>query len=152
MNISLKDYAKKCNVSYEAIRQQVKRYENDLNGHIIKLNNTKLLDDFAQEFLDQKRKTNPVIVYEIEKDEQIEQLKAEKEALLLQLLEKSNEIDKLKNEKINYIEQKLVLEYKEKEMKQLESQLEEYKKDKDQLKQELTELKNKSIFYKIFRK
>lgn len=152
MNISIKDFAKKHNISYEAVRKQIKRYNNELNGHILNEGRTQILDEFAQNFLENKRKTNPIVIYDIEKDELIEQLKLEKEALYLKLLEKTAEVDNLKNEKINYIEQKLALEYKEKEMKLLECQLEEVKKDKDQLKQELTELKNKSIFYKIFRK
>lgn len=33
--VSIRDYAKMNNVSYEAIRQQVKRYEDELNGHVI---------------------------------------------------------------------------------------------------------------------
>ena len=43
--ISIRDYAKKNNVSYEAIRKQVKRYENELRGHIIKKSRTQFLDN-----------------------------------------------------------------------------------------------------------
>lgn len=46
--VSIRDYAKMNNVSYEAIRQQVKRYEDELNGHIIKQNRTQFLDDVLQ--------------------------------------------------------------------------------------------------------
>ena len=57
--VSIRDYAKMNNVSYEAIRQQVKRYEDELNGHIIKQNRTQFLDDVAVDILDQHRKENP---------------------------------------------------------------------------------------------
>ena len=43
--ITIRDYAKENNVSYEAIRKQIKRYEDELNGHIIKQNRTQFLDD-----------------------------------------------------------------------------------------------------------
>ena len=33
--VSIRDYAKMNNVSYEAIRQQVKRYEDELNDIIL---------------------------------------------------------------------------------------------------------------------
>lgn len=152
MNVSIKDFAKKHNISYEAVRQQIKRYQDDLKGHIHIEGKTKFIDEYAQEFLENKRKINPVIVYDVEKDELIEQLKAEKEALLLQLLEKSNEIDKLKNEKINYIEQKLSLEYKEKELKQVENKLVQVEKENEELKKELSQEKNKSFFRRLLGK
>ena len=60
--VSIRDYAKMNNVSYEAIRQQVKRYEDELNGHIIKQNRTQFLDDVAVDILDQHRKENPVVI------------------------------------------------------------------------------------------
>lgn len=108
--ISIRDYAKEKGVSYEAIRQQIKRYKAELDGHISKVGRTQYLDDEAVDFLDQKRATNPVIVMEISKDEEIERLKAEKEALLLELAsvnKKLNEVrDKLDDsrEKVHQLE------------------------------------------------
>ena len=83
--ISIKDYAKQRNVSYEAIRQQVVRYAAELDGHIVKDGRQQFLDDEAVAFLDAKRKKNPVVLYQVEKDEEIERLKAEKERILLEL-------------------------------------------------------------------
>ena len=54
--ITIRDYAKENNVSYEAIRKQIKRYEDELNGHIIKQNRTQFLDDIAVAILDQHRR------------------------------------------------------------------------------------------------
>ena len=47
--ISIKDYAKNNNVSYEAIRRRIKRNEEVFKGHIVKKNRTQFLDDVAVE-------------------------------------------------------------------------------------------------------
>ena len=72
--VSIRDYAKMNNVSYEAIRQQVKRYEDELNGHIIKQNRTQFLDDVAVDILDQHRKENPVVIINKDTDSRLKQL------------------------------------------------------------------------------
>ena len=43
--ITIKDYAKQKGVSYEAIRKQIKRYEDELEGHLVKQNRFLMLDD-----------------------------------------------------------------------------------------------------------
>lgn len=75
--VSIRDYAKMNNVSYEAIRQQVKRYEDELNGHIIKQNRTQFLDDVAVDILDQHRKENPVVIINKDTDSRLKQLEGE---------------------------------------------------------------------------
>lgn len=62
--ISLKDYAKECGVTYEAVRQQVKRYQTDLEGHIHRQGKTQYLDDAAVAILDSHRSEKPMVVYE----------------------------------------------------------------------------------------
>lgn len=96
--ISLKDYAKNKGCSYEAIRKQVIRYKNDLDEHIIKVNRSKYLDDYAVEFLDKKRMSNPVIVEKYDRDEEIERLKKEKEVLLVKIVELQEQLNKEKDE------------------------------------------------------
>ena len=84
--VSIRDYAKMNNVSYEAIRQQVKRYEDELNGHIIKQNRTQFLDDVAVDILDQHRKENPVVIINKDTDSRLKQLEDENKNLLSELL------------------------------------------------------------------
>ena len=72
--ITIRDYAKENNVSYEAIRKQIKRYEDELNGHIIKQNRTQFLDDIAVAILDQHRRENPVIIVNQDTDYRLKQL------------------------------------------------------------------------------
>lgn len=111
--ITIKEYAKIKSVSYEAVRKQIKRYTTELDGHIVKINRTQYLDDYAVEFLDEKRNSNPIIIMESSKDEEIEQLKREKEALLIkvaslqeELLKEKDQVKTLQLEKIELLEQK----------------------------------------------
>lgn len=79
--MSIKDYAKARNISYEAARQQVKRYAEELDGHITRQNRTQYLDDYAVELLDDHRQQNPVVVINQDRDEALEQLREENKAL-----------------------------------------------------------------------
>lgn len=97
--ISLKDYAKQNNISYEAVRQQVVRYKNDLAEHIIRDGRQQFLDDEAVAFLDSKRQKNPVAIIQIEKDERIEALQKELDAAKNMIIGLQEERDKLKSEK-----------------------------------------------------
>lgn len=53
--LSLTEYAEQQHISYEAVRQQVARYQNELDGHIVRQGRKRLLDDVAIEFLDSHR-------------------------------------------------------------------------------------------------
>lgn len=83
--MSIKDYARARKISYEAARQQVKRYADELAGHITRQNRTQYLDDFAVELLDGHRAQNPVVVINQDRDEEIERLRTENKALLQQV-------------------------------------------------------------------
>lgn len=85
--ISLKEYAKKHNVSYEAVRKQVNRYREELGEHLYKVDRTQYLDEAGEDFLDQKRASNPVVIIEHDKDEQIEKLKQQNEALKAKVIQ-----------------------------------------------------------------
>lgn len=109
--ISIKDYAKEKGVSYEAIRQSVDRYKNELEGHVIKQGKTRYLDDVATAILDSKRAGNPVIIVNEDKDERIAALEEENKALLQrvaalqdQLLKEKERVTLLQQEKIELLQ------------------------------------------------
>lgn len=83
--MSIKDYARARKISYEAARQQVKRYADELAGHISRQNRTQYLDDYAVSLLDDHRQQNPVVVINQDRSEEIERLRAENRALLQQV-------------------------------------------------------------------
>lgn len=109
--ISIKDYSKKKNITYEAARKQVKKYkDNELKGHIIKQGRTQFLDEFAVEFLNNRRRESPVIVVQMDKDEEIERLENENKALLVkiatlqeELLQEKDQVKLLQEEKIKLL-------------------------------------------------
>lgn len=101
--ISLRDYAKSQNVSYEAIRKQVVRYKAELAGHIIMDGRQQFLDEEAVAFLDERRQKNPTVIYNQSKDETIEELRQEREKLYKQ-------IAVLQEFKIKTLESRQVLE------------------------------------------
>lgn len=109
--ISLKDYAKQKNISYEAVRQQINRYQDEIGEHIHKVGRAKFLDDEAVAFLDERRKKNPVVVLKMDQEEKITQLENENKALLLMvaelqqaLLDEKDQVKVLQQEKIELLE------------------------------------------------
>ena len=75
--ISIKDYANETGVSYEAVRQRIKRYEEDLTGHIHRQGRTQYLDDVAVAFLNEHRLQNPTVIYDRAAGEEFRELKVE---------------------------------------------------------------------------
>ena len=112
---TIKDLAKEMNCSYEAVRKQVKRYSKQLKEHIYTEHKTQYLDDYACDFLRDKRQDSPVVVSRIEYDEAVELLKEKYTAAL-------EEISRLKDEKQRLTEEKYQLEVKVAKTALLEAQ------------------------------
>lgn len=107
--ISLKEYAKNNNISYEAVRQQVVRYAEELGEHLIKDGRQQFLDEDAVAFLDGKRQKNPVVIYQAGKDEEIERLEGENKALLRKIATLQEELLKVKDEHLALSEKSIQL-------------------------------------------
>lgn len=90
--ISMREYATLHDISYEAVRKQVKRYETELKGHISKVGRTNYLDDEAVAFLDEKRSKNPVVIIDEEKKDQIQRLSDENKHLLIKIVQLQDEL------------------------------------------------------------
>ena len=161
--VSIRDYAKMNNVSYEAIRQQVKRYEDELNGHIIKQNRTQFLDDVAVDILDQHRKENPVVIINKDTDSRLKQLEDENKNLLIKVAQQADKISQLNEDLKNKIEQMtslllennektFLLEQKKDHAEQLNREKKEQLNEIEMLKNELEKEKNKGFFARLFGK
>ena len=122
--ISLKDYAKQKNITYEAVRKQVNRFRNELNGHIHFVGRTQYLDDDAICFLDERRKQNPVVVLQTDKDDEIQQLYNENKALLLKVAELQESLIR-ENEEVKALQQKQIglLQAQQEQTRQLRQQI-----------------------------
>lgn len=84
--ITMKEYADMHKISYEAIRKQVDRYRADLEGHIISQGRLRFLDDEAVEFLNARRRENSVVIYNSQRTEEEERVKAELDALKIRFM------------------------------------------------------------------
>ena len=163
--MSLKDYAKKNNVTYEAVRQQVVRYAEELGNHLIKDGRQQFLDEEAVIFLDSKRQKNPVSIIQTNKDEEIEALRREKEELLIKIAVQADNIAELAQWKAEHAlaiaeagQKQLLLEERTKKVEQLENVVKKTedmlhleKQRADQLQRQL-DIKNKSFFQRLFKR
>lgn len=118
--ISIKDYASQKNVSYEAVRKQVKRYETQLDGHLERIGRTLYLDDDAVAFLDEKRKKNPVVVVQEDTDRVVQGLYSENKQLLIKITALQDELIEEKS-KVQELQGLLLAEREQ--VKQLQAQM-----------------------------
>lgn len=96
--VTLKELARQKGVTYESVRRLVKKYERDLQGHILmREDGARLLDPEAVAFLTERRRINNIVVAKAEEageeaaaaNEKIEELRekllaAQKEIMTLQ--------------------------------------------------------------------
>lgn len=97
--ITLRDYAKQNNISYEAVRKQLVRYKDELGDHIIRDGRQQFLDEDAVAFLDGKRQKNPIAIIQMDKDERIEALAKELDKAKNLIIDLQEERNRLKDEK-----------------------------------------------------
>lgn len=149
--ITLRDFAENKGVTYEAIRRQVAKYENELRGHIVVRDRTKFLDEYAQNFLSERRRLSPVVVKVEDAREDVEELEQAVESLRAQLLKAQNEllaakdmIIALKDEKEAMIESKVKYLALLEEKEGLQIRLEESEAKVSSVSKELEDLRTAS--------
>lgn len=134
--ISIADYAKGQNVTYEAVRKQVVRYSAELKDHVIRKGRKQFLDEWAVNFLTERRRENPVILVSQDKTEEIEQLTDQVEALKNELLKAQQQIIELQGASQKLIETQVRYELQEKTLSETREQLEELRKSSAEQKAE----------------
>lgn len=117
---SIKNYAKARNISYEAARKQVKRYEKELQGHIRTQNRTQYLDNYAVELLDSHRQSSPIVIMQQDKDDELQQLRQENKALLQQVAALQDKLLTAREDAIAAAKQTAMLEAAEADKDRLE--------------------------------
>ena len=149
--MTIKEYAKSHGISYEAVRKQLARYRKDLEGHITTEGQTKYIDDFAVAFLDKKRRTNPVVVFNQERSDEVQLLRDQVEALKNELLATQKRVMDLQSEKQLMIEAKvkydLLLESsneKSATIETLREDLKDARRDTDQAREDLKAAKDET--------
>ena len=95
--MTLKQYADDQGISYEAVRKQVIRYAEELSDHIITQDRKKYLDQYAIKFLTERRRESPIILMNMDQNEENQRLKEEIESLRVKLMTAQNELLKEKD-------------------------------------------------------
>lgn len=105
--ITVKQYAESVGKTHQAVYKQLKakRYQERLEGHVIKKNGTTYLDDEAISILNESR-TTPIVVMEHNNDERIKQLEEENKNLLIQMNQMQAEFDRQKTDLYERLDQK----------------------------------------------
>jgi hypothetical protein len=145
--MSIKDYARARKITYEAARQQVKRYEKELQGHIHKQNRTQYLDDYAVELLDDHRQQNPVVVVNQDRDAELEQLRSENKTLLQQVAMLQDKLLTAQESAIEAAKQTVLLDAAQADKATLLQRVKELEVERDEARQEAA----KPWYVKLFR-
>ena len=141
--ISIKDFAEAQGVSYEAIRRQVARYTEELEGHITTKGRSKYLDEYAVEFLSQRRKEKPVILLQQNINAELEETKRELEAMKTLLLDAQQKIIYLQEENTKQLEAKTKYEALLEDTQRKDIKLQETEKELSEVKISLSEARGK---------
>lgn len=150
--ITIREYARKNNVSYEAIRKQIKRYENELKEHIIKQNRTQFLDEVAVEILDRYRGESPIVIVNQDTSSKLQLLEEENKNLLVKVAAQADKISQLSEELKNKTEKMTSLLLEDKEKTLLLEQKKNQEEELERLKKELEAERNKGFFSRLFKK
>ena len=108
--ITVKEFAKSQHRTVQAVYQSINRYKVQLQDHIKKVGRTSYLDDEAVAFLESKREQNPVVVYQQDKDEELETLRKNADVMKAQIAKLLEEASKSKDEYTALLEEKHKLE------------------------------------------
>lgn len=135
--MTIKDYATSKGISYEAVRRQILRYSDQLKGHITVQNRTQYLDEWAVNFLSERRRQSPIVVVHEDQAEEIETLKQQVSSLRAAL-------EKAHAEILAYREKDIAAQYElleaKKQLLLLEMKEEEHRETVQKLKDTETEL------------
>lgn len=143
---SIKDYAKSRKITYEAARQQVKRYEKELQGHIHKQNRTQYLDDYAVDLLDDHRQQNPVVVVNQDRDAELEQLRSENKTLLQQVAMLQDKLLTAQESAIEAAKQTVLLDAAQADKAALQERVKELEVERDEARKEAAKPWYKKLF------
>lgn len=144
--MSIKDYARARKITYEAARQQVKRYEKELQGHIHRQNRTQYLDDYAVGLLDDHRQQNPVVVVNQDRDAELEQLRSENKTLLQQVAMLQDKLLTAQESAIEAAKQTVLLDAAQADKAALQERVKELEAERDAARQEAAKPWYKKLF------
>lgn len=144
--MSIKDYARARKITYEAARQQVKRYEKELQGHIHRQNRTQYLDDYAVDLLDDHRQQSPVVIVNQDRDAELEQLRAENKTLLQQVAMLQDKLLAAQESAIEAAKQTVLLDAAQADKAALQERVKKLEAERDEARKEAAKPWYKKLF------
>lgn len=153
--VSIKEFAEKRGITYEAARRLVAKYQSKLSDHILIDGNRRLLDEDAVLALDEYRKKSPVVVRMESDSNRADKLSAEVELLRSQLLQAQTDLISAQKELLQLADARathaLMLEEQKRNLQQIEeltadcdrlrSEADEARSDRDRAKEDLNQIK-----------
>lgn len=166
--ITIKEYAKKHNITIQAVYQQINRQKHAeaLEGHIEVIKGIKYLDDEAVSILEAARESSPAIVVQENKDERILELENEIKKLLVENTAAANELKDLykwksdqavaiaavETNKLMLEEKTSLYEQEKSRSEELQHKLNEQEEENRRLREELQNEQKKSWLQKLLGK
>jgi DNA-binding transcriptional MerR regulator len=95
---TIKEYAQTHGVSYEAIRRQVSKHQDELAPHIVREGRTQFLTDDGVAVLDRIRANNPVIVMQQDETERVQALELERQQLQERVIQLQEQVISLQSQ------------------------------------------------------
>lgn len=108
--MTVSEYAQIKGISTQAVSNHLKRYKKDLSNHVIMRGRSRVLDEFAVDFLNKKVTGARVTVYDGAKDEKIQQLQDENKQLQQHIITIQSEYVKMQEKLQEQIMKTHVLE------------------------------------------
>ena len=149
--VTLRQFAREKGITYEAVRKQVLRFSDELEGHVVTVDNTKYLDEYAQQFLSERRRMSPIVVKIEDTQADNGEYQAQIESLKTQLLQVQQKVIQLQDEARAGIEDKikyqLLLSDHEEQKRKLREAEDALRKKEDEIqsgKEIMRDLQNKT--------
>ena len=110
--------SKEQHCTYQAIWKLVTKYEKDLGQHVVKKGRDRYLDDYAVDFILEKRKDHPMVAINVDQaaiisgqEQEIKRLKDKIEALQNEIIQNEKHINELQRENQTALEAKIQNKY-----------------------------------------
>lgn len=105
--VTLREFAKEKKISYEAVRKQLIKYAEELEEHIVMVDGTRYLDEYAQSFLSERRRQSPIVVKIEDAQTDSDERAKEVESLRSELMQMQKRVIQLQDEARNALEEKI---------------------------------------------
>ena len=121
---SIKVYADERNITHQAVYQLISTHKNELEEHIVKDGRTRYITPEAEDILDGYRNKSAIVIESQNNSAEIEQLRIERESLLIKVAAQADEIAELAKWKADNAVALAYANYNERQLEQSKKEVE----------------------------